>query len=87
MDKRTAGFANKNHLLNFLEGIAGDVKMCNSDFSVSGPLSEIIQLGNVTLQTGRDIVWDSKNLKCVGDPEADKFVSPKMRPEYMPKGI
>ena len=87
LDKRTAGFANKNHLLNFLEGIAGDVKMCNSDFSVSGPLSEIIQLGNVTLQTGRDIVWDSKNLKCVGDPEADKFVSPKMRPEYMPKGI
>ena len=76
---RTAGFANLNHRLNFLQGIARDVKKCNSDFSVAGPLSETIQLGNVTLQTGADIVWDSANARCVGNAAADKYINPPMR--------
>ncbi len=80
---RTAGFANTDHRLNFLQGIAGDVKKCNSDFSVAGPLSEIVQLGNITLQTGRSITWDSANMRCVGDPAATAFVNPPMRPEYL----
>lgn len=80
---RTAGFANTDHRLNFLQGIAGDVKKCNSDFSVAGPLSEIVQLGNITLQTGRPIVWDSANMCCVGDPAATAFVNPPMRSQYL----
>ena len=75
-------FTDIEHRLNFLQGIAGDVKKCNSDFSISGPLSETIQLGNVTLQTGAPVVWDSQNLRATNNPDALKYICPPMRPGW-----
>lgn len=79
LDERTQHIKAGNHHLDFLQGIAGEVKKCRSDFSVAGPLTEIIQLGNLSLQLERPITWDSKNLKCVGDSAADVLINPSMR--------
>lgn len=45
---------------------------CN--FEYSGALSEAVLLGNVAFRTGKKIVWDSKNLKAKGCPEAEKYI-------------
>ena len=85
LDKKTAHLKRvpNIHMLDFLRTIKGEKKQCMSDFSVSGPLSETIQLGNVALQTNKDILWNSKKMQCVGVPEADKFIRPSMRNEYI----
>ncbi len=79
LDERTKKYKTTDHRLNFVEGIKGNVKKCNSDFSVAGPLTETVQLGNVALQLNKDIVWDCKNMKCKGEPKADLYINPPMR--------
>ena len=74
--------SNEKNQLILMENLAGDVKKCNSDFSISGPLSETIQLGNVTLQTGAPVVWDSQNLRATNNPDAQKYICPPMRPGW-----
>ena len=79
LEAKTRGFATADHRLNFLKGIRGEVKKCASDFSVAGPLTETIQLGNVVLRLGKGIAWDSANMKALGEPAADAFINPPMR--------
>ncbi len=82
LDKRTSHLKNtsrKEHILNFVQAISGDVKKCNSDFSDAGPLSETVQLGNVALQTGTPIKWNSEKMSCLNNPKADTFIKPIMR--------
>lgn len=50
-----------------------------SNFAYAGPFSETVLLGNVAIRTGEKIVWDAKNLKCVGNSEADQFVRREYR--------
>jgi predicted dehydrogenase len=50
----------------------GGQTTCNFDYS--GALTEAALLCNVALRTGRKLVWDAKNLKAVGCPEADVFI-------------
>jgi predicted dehydrogenase len=50
----------------------GGPTTCNFDYS--GALTEAALLCNVALRTGRKLVWDAKNLKAVGCPEADAFL-------------
>ncbi len=78
LDKRTAELKNVNHRLNFIQAISGDVKKCNSDFSVAGPLTETVQLGNVALQIGKSIKWFSKEMRC-DNKDADAFIRTPMR--------
>ncbi|MDB4614474.1 gfo/Idh/MocA family oxidoreductase, partial [bacterium] len=49
------------------------------DFSYSGVLSEAVLLGNVAYRSGKEVVWDAANLKCVGNPEAQKLISKEYR--------
>lgn len=51
----------------------------NSNFSVAGPMTEVVLLGNVALRAGRPITWDRKNLRVVDDPEANALVRQKDR--------
>lgn len=50
-----------------------------SNFDNAGPLTEMVLLGNIALRTGKRCLWDSKNLKMTGLPEADAFIHPKSR--------
>ncbi len=45
-----------------------------SPFSYAGPLTEANHLGNVAYRVGQKITWDAKEMKCIGCPEADRFI-------------
>ena len=49
-----------------------------SNFSYSGPFTEMVLLGNVAIRAGKKILWDGENLKATNAPEAD----PLIRREY-----
>jgi len=55
----------------------GGPTTCNFDYS--GALTEAALLCNVALRTGRKIIWDAKNLKAIGCPEADVFIRRQYR--------
>ncbi len=48
-------------------------------FSYSGLLTESNHLGNVAYRLGKRIEWDSKNLRCPNDPEAEPLIHRKPR--------
>ncbi len=59
-----------------------------SNFDVAGPLTELVQLGNVAIRAGQRnpengrvtrIDWDSANLKVTNVPEANKFLQMEYR--------
>jgi predicted dehydrogenase len=50
-----------------------------SNFDESGPLTEMILLGNIALRTGRKIEWDVKKMKIAGDKEATRLLSKEYR--------
>jgi len=55
----------------------GGPTTCNFDYS--GALTEAALLCNVALRTGRRIVWDAKNLKAIGCPEAGALIRREYR--------
>ncbi len=50
-----------------------------SNFDESGPLTEMILLGNIALRAGRRIEWDARKLKVTNDKEAHRLVSKDYR--------
>ena len=46
----------------------------SSNFDVSGPVTEIVLLGNVALRAGQRIEWDSKKLKVTNVKSANQYV-------------
>ena len=66
------------HHEEWLEACLGGPKP-GSNFDYSGPLSEVVLLGNLALRTGRRIEWDAANMKCTNVPEANQFVKREYR--------
>jgi len=55
-------------------------KKAISDFSYSGPLTEIVLLGNLGLRApGRKLMWDGKNMKITNAAELNQFVHKEYR--------
>jgi len=50
-----------------------------SSFEHSGPLTEMVLLGNIAIRTGKKIEWDGENLRCTTVPEANKYVKAEYR--------
>ena len=50
-----------------------------SSFNYSGPLTEMVLLGNVALAAGGRIEWDRKKMKITNDAEANQFLRRKYR--------
>ncbi len=61
-------------LTDWLAGIREGTTPC-SNFEISGPLTEVVQLGNVATRAGGAIRWDTKNL-TTGNAETDRFIHP-----------
>jgi len=40
----------------------------------AGPLTEMVHLGNLAVRTGKKIVWDVEQMKCLNVPEANRYV-------------
>src|SRR5262245_7870482 len=50
-----------------------------SNFDNSGPLTEMVLLGNVALRAGKSIEWDANRLKVTNDRSANQFLTKKYR--------
>ena len=50
-----------------------------SNFSYSGPFSEMVLLGNVAIRTGEKIQWDSANLKATNCAAAEQYIRREYR--------
>jgi predicted dehydrogenase len=64
-----------DHIRDWVNACKNGTKAC-SDFSYSGPMTEVVLLGNVALRTGRKIYWDAGNMSATNAPEAEKFIQP-----------
>ena len=54
-------------------------KPAGSNFDYSGPLTEVVLLGNIAIRTGKKSYWDGLNMKVTNVPEANKYVNPPYR--------
>jgi hypothetical protein len=70
----------RSHHGEWIDAITGAMsRPPNSNFAYSGPLTELVLLGNLALRTGQRIEWDSKNLKVTNVPEANQYVRREYR--------
>ncbi|PYI87408.1 MAG: oxidoreductase, partial [Verrucomicrobia bacterium] len=51
----------------------------NSNFDNSGPLTEMVLLGNVALRAEKKIEWDAKRLKVTNDKSVNQFLTKNYR--------
>ena len=68
----------KGHRSDWVDACKGDGP-ASSNFDYSGPLTELVLLGNVALRTRKKIYWDGPNMKATNAPEADKYINPTFR--------
>ena len=56
-------------------------------FDYAGPLTETVLLGIVAHRTGKELVWDAKNLRATGCPEADRYLAKEYRKGFGVSGL
>lgn len=56
----------------------------SSNFNVSGPLTEMVLLGNIAIRVGRRLLWDGENMVITNVPEANEFVHRECREGWSP---
>ncbi len=60
---------------DFISGCQGGPQPCSA-FDVSGPLTEIVLLGNLAVRApGQRLVWDGPKMEVTNVPEVNSFVS------------
>ena len=62
-----------NPYFDWIRAAKGGPAAC-SRFEVSGPFTEMVLLGNLTLRAGKKIDWDAKNMRAKGAPETAPFI-------------
>ncbi len=67
------------HEKNWLEACRGGKPAC-SNFDYSGPLSEMVLMGNLCVRfPGRRLLWDGEKMEVTNDAEANKYVKREYR--------
>jgi predicted dehydrogenase len=62
------------HEADWLRSIK-DGKPASSNFEYSGPLTEMVLLGNLAIRSGgKKLLWDGPNMKVTNVPEANQYV-------------
>jgi predicted dehydrogenase len=72
----------KGHHGDFLEACRGGPP-AGSNFDYSGPLTEIVLLGNLAIRLGQKITFDVKTLKARNCPQADALIHRAYRPGWV----
>jgi hypothetical protein len=62
-----------NEDAEWIEACKGGPKALSS-FDYSGPLTEMVLLGNLAVRLGKPIQWDAQSLKATNAPEADQLI-------------
>jgi len=63
---------------DWIQACKGGRPAC-SNFDYSGPLTEMVLLGNLAVRSGKKIQWDPKNLRVTNVPEANQYVRREYR--------
>ena len=61
------------HYQEWLEACKGGTKPL-ANFDYSGPLTEMVLLGNVAIRTGKKLSWDGPSMKVTNVPEANEYL-------------
>ena len=77
LPRRTAA----NHEMEWAEACKDRSKAVSSPFSIAGPLTEFILLGNVAIrsETREKLLWDGENMEVTNLPEANQYVRREYR--------
>ena len=68
------------HHRDFIEAVKDPIgRPACSDFSYSGPLTEMVLLGVVAFRVNKRLEWDGPNMKATNAPEAEQFIRPTFR--------
>ena len=65
--------------LEWIEACKGNGTAGSSFFDHSGPLTEVVLLGNLAVRTGKAIEWDAKQMRATNVPEANAFLDEEYR--------
>ena len=63
-----------NHMDNFLKAAAGIDPVCNSPFSVSGPLTQVFMLGCIAQRLGEDLEFDIDSKQVTNNVRANELL-------------
>ena len=61
------------HHKEWIEACKGG-ELGGANFNYSGPLTEMVLLGNLAVRTGKKIKWDAKNMRCTNVSSANRYV-------------
>jgi hypothetical protein len=65
--------------LEWIEACKGNGTAGSSFDTHSGPLTEVVLLGNLAVRTGNAIEWDAKRMRATNVPEANAFLDEAYR--------
>jgi len=62
------------HYKEWLDAIRGGKPASSNFVDYSGPLTELVLLGNLAIRTGEKIEWDGEKLRAKSCPDADAYI-------------
>ncbi len=68
-----------NHQQDFLDAIRTGRRPGSEVVSYSGPMTEVVLLGNVAIRSGQRIEWEPKEMKIPNAPEAERYLHREYR--------
>jgi predicted dehydrogenase len=71
------------HHRDFIEACKNTSRPAGSNFSYSGPLTEMVLLGVVAFRTGQKIAWDGQNMRATNCSEAEQYIRPPYRKGWL----
>ena len=67
-----------SHEQNWIDACKGDAPACSS-FDYSGPLTEVVLLGNLAIRSQGPLNWDGPNMRVTNNKSANQFVQREYR--------
>ena len=83
--EKTMPRVNGSHEQNWIDACKGKLDAACSNFDYSGPLTEMVVMGNLSLRkeiVGEKLMWDGKNMKVTNNDKANKYVKLPSRPGW-----
>ncbi len=81
------GQGQNNHVMNFIDACrANDYKKADSNFDISGPVMELLNLVAVAAKAqkvGKELIYDYDNLKFTNDEDATSLLTREYRESFM----
>jgi predicted dehydrogenase len=80
--EKTLPRVNGSHQQEWIDACKGGKPAC-SNFDYSGPLTEVVLLGNLALRTQGRLMWDGPNMRVTNNDAANQFVKREYRNGWM----